>query len=170
MNPGTEGGGMSTKVGSHCLFMVGAHVAHDCQVGDHVILANNATLAGHVIVGDGCVIGGLAAIHQFVRIGAYAMIGGMSGVEKDVIPFGSVIGERAELDGLNLVGMKRRNLERDNIHALRNAYKALFAADSGTLEERIATAKSQFDTPEVREVIAFLESDSKRSFSTPKAS
>ncbi|MAR56131.1 MAG: acyl-[acyl-carrier-protein]--UDP-N-acetylglucosamine O-acyltransferase [Rickettsiales bacterium] len=170
MNPGTEGGGMATRVGSHCLFMMSSHVAHDCQVGNHVILANNATLAGHVTVGDGCVIGGLAAIHQFVRIGAYAMIGGMSGVEKDVIPFGSVMGERADLNGLNLVGMKRRQLARENIHALRNAYKTLFGDSAFTLEERIATTKAQFDTDEVREVIAFLEADSHRSFSTPKAS
>lgn len=88
MNPGTEGGGMLTKVGSHNLFMMSAHVAHDCMVGDHVILANNATLGGHVQVGDYAIIGGLSAVHQFVRIGMGAIIGGMSGVEHDVIPFG----------------------------------------------------------------------------------
>ena len=86
MSPGTEGGGMVTRVANNCLFMVGAHVAHDCQIGHHVIMANNATLAGHVDVGDYAILGGLAAVHQFVRIGRHAMIGGMSGVEHDIIP------------------------------------------------------------------------------------
>ena len=169
MNPGTEGGGLITKVGDHCLFMVASHVAHDCQVGNQVILANNATLAGHVSVGDGAVIGGLAAIHQFVRIGRGAMIGGMSGVEKDVIPFGSVMGERADLSGLNLVGLKRRNIDRDIIHALRNAYKTLFEKDEGIFEERIRAVRAISDAEEVNELLDFLESDSSRSFCTPKA-
>lgn len=168
MNPGTEGGGALTKVGDNCLFMMATHVAHDCMVGNHVILANNATLAGHVHVGDGAVIGGLAAVHQFVRIGAYAMIGGLSGVEKDVIPFGSVIGERAELSGLNIIGMKRRGLERESIHALRNAFKTLFESDEGTLSERVASFAPTNNDAEVAKVIEFLTSDSDRSFSTPK--
>ena len=121
MNPGTEGGGLVTRVGNNCLFMVGAHVAHDCQVGNNVIMANNATLAGHVMVGDNAIIGGLSAVHQFVRIGRHAMVGGMSGVEQDVIPFGSVMGDRAHLQGLNLVGLKRHGFEREDIHTLRNA-------------------------------------------------
>ena len=102
MNPGTRGGGMVTRVGNDCLFMVGVHVAHDCRIGDNVIMAKEATLAGHVVVEDHAIIGGLAAVHQFVRIGQHAMVGGMSGVEQDVIPFGSVMGERASLTGLNL--------------------------------------------------------------------
>ena len=114
MNPGTEGGGMVTKVGDRCLFMVGAHVAHDCHVGNNVILANNATCAGHVEVGDFAILGGLSAIHQFVRIGKHAMIGGMSGVENDVIPYGSAMGNRAHLSGLNVVGLKRRNFSRSS--------------------------------------------------------
>ena len=97
MNPGTADGGMITRVGDDCLFMVGAHVAHDCRMGDHVIMANNATLAGHVVVGDYAILGGLSAVHQFVRIGRHAIIGGMSGVENDVIPYGSVMGDRARL-------------------------------------------------------------------------
>ena len=104
MNPGTQGGGMVTRIGDRCLFMVGAHVAHDCQLGNGVIMANNATLAGHVTVGDNAIIGGLSAVHQFVRIGRNAMIGGMSGVEHDVIPFGLVLGDRARLSGLNIIG------------------------------------------------------------------
>ncbi|MCH8000139.1 MAG: acyl-ACP--UDP-N-acetylglucosamine O-acyltransferase, partial [Proteobacteria bacterium] len=95
MNPGTEGGGMVTRVGNHCLFMMGAHVAHDCTIGDRVIMANNATLGGHVTIEEGAIIGGLSAIHQFVRIGRHAMVGGMSGVEHDVIPYGMAVGERA---------------------------------------------------------------------------
>lgn len=168
MNPGTEGGGSVTRVGDHCLFMVGSHVAHDCQVGDHVILANNATLAGHVSVGDYVVIGGLAAIHQFVRVGAHAMIGGMSGVEKDVIPFGSVMGERANLAGLNLIGLKRRNIPRDSIHALRNAYKSLFD-DEGTLSERVDQVAEEYAlSDEVSALLEFIRSDSSRSFCSPK--
>lgn len=168
MNPGTEGGGLVTRVGNHCLFMIGSHVAHDCMVGDHVILANNATLAGHVEVGDGAIIGGLSAIHQFVRIGRYAMIGGMSGVDKDVIPFGSVMGERADLSGLNLIGLKRRNIDRDVIHELRGLYKSLFEQESGVLEERIAQAQSDIQSAEAKELISFLTEDSSRSFCMPR--
>ncbi len=168
MNPGTEGGGLLTQVGDNCLFMVGAHVAHDCVVDNHVILANNATLAGHVSVGDGAIIGGLAAIHQFVRVGRGAMIGGMSGVEKDVIPFGSVTGERANLSGLNLIGLKRRNLDREVIHALRAAYKELFENNEGVLDERVSSLRDKYDFAEINELLSFLSDDSSRSFCTPK--
>ena len=167
MNPGTVGDNMLTRVGDDCLFMMASHVAHDCMVGNRVILANNATLAGHVKVGDGAVIGGLAAIHQFARIGRGAMIGGMSAVEKDVIPFGSVTGERAYLAGLNLVGLKRSGMAREHIHALRNAYKALFESEAGVLEERAAALREDASA-EVQELIAFLSDHSSRSFCTPK--
>ncbi len=171
MNPGTEGGGLLTSVGNNCLFMVGAHVAHDCKVGNDVILANNATLAGHVEVGDHAIIGGLAAIHQFVRIGRHAIIGGMSGVEHDVIPYGSVMGERANLAGLNLVGLKRRGFDRDTIHSLRNAYKLLFEENSGTLAERAVRMQADFGgIKEVMEIIAFMNDKGSRSLCTPKAS
>jgi UDP-N-acetylglucosamine acyltransferase len=167
MNPGTEGGGMITKVGDDCLFMASSHVAHDCHVGNRVILANNATLAGHVSVGDNAIIGGLSAVHQFVRIGANAFIGGMSGVEKDVIPFGTVKGERASLDGLNLIGLKRSNIERERIHALRHAFKELFFNTKGTLNERAEALKASYDEPEVRMLLEFVLSDSSRAFCTP---
>lgn len=171
MNPGTEGGGMVTCVGNYCLFMVSAHVAHDCQVGNQVILANNATLAGHVVVGDYVVIGGLAAIHQFVRIGEGAMIGGLSGVEHDVIPYGSVMGERAGLAGLNLIGLKRRGIERDDIHALRNAYKELFETEGGTLAERgTIAAKKYADSKVVGEVLDFMLAKSHRQLCVPSKS
>lgn len=169
MNPGTEGGGMITQVGNHCLFMTASHVAHDCKLGNHVILANNATLAGHVEVGDHVVIGGLSAVHQFVRIGAHAMIGGMSGVEHDVIPFGSVMGERANLAGLNLVGLKRRGFDRDTIHALRNAYKLMFEEEAGTLAERISEVeKSHGNIQQVIEMIHFINEKGARSLCVPK--
>ncbi len=170
MNPGTEGGAMATIVGSHCLFMVSSHVAHDCIVGDGVILANNATLAGHVEVGDHAIIGGLAAIHQFVRIGRHAIIGGMSGVENDVIPFGSVMGERAGLAGLNLVGLKRRGFDRDAIHALRGAFKLVFEEEEGTLAERAEKARGLYgNISEVMEVLTFMSDKGARSLCVPKA-
>lgn len=167
MNPGTQGGGLITKVGSHCLFMTASHVAHDCIVGDRVILANNATLAGHVEVGNNAIIGGLSAVHQFVRIGTGAFIGGMSGVEKDVIPFGTVKGERANLDGLNLVGLKRSQMPRETIHAIRHVFKDLFFNTQGTLSERATTLKTQYPAAEVQMLIDFILDDSSRSFCTP---
>jgi UDP-N-acetylglucosamine acyltransferase len=167
MNPGTKGGGMVTTVGDDCLFMVGSHVAHDCRIGSNVILANNATLAGHVTVGDFAILGGLSAVHQFVRIGKHAMIGGCSGVENDIIPFGAVIGNRAHLSGLNIVGLKRRGFSRDDIHTLRNAYRLLFAPE-GTLQERLSDVEEQFkDNPVVADIIAFIRADSSRSLCTP---
>src|SRR6185437_8674991 len=144
MNPGTEGGGMLTKIGDNCLCMVGVHVAHDCMIGNEVIMANNATLAGHVKVGDFAVFGGLSAAHQFVRIGPYAMVGGVTGVERDVIPYGSVMGDRARLSGLNIVGMQRRGFSREEIQGLRNAYQALFENEKGTFAERVVEVSTRF--------------------------
>src|SRR3546814_7646045 len=114
--------------------MAGAHVAHDCLLGNNVIMANNATLAGHIEVGDFAFVGGLAAVHQFCKIGPHAMIGGMSGVEQDVIPYGMVMGNRARLTGLNLVGLKRRGFEREDISKLRVAYDQLFRSEEHTSE------------------------------------
>ena len=168
IQPGTEGGGMLTRVGDNCLFMASAHVAHDCIVGDNVIMANNATLAGHVVVGEYAFLGGLSAVHQFVRIGKHAMVGGMSGVEADIIPFGMVIGNRAYLSGLNIVGLKRRGFSRDEIHALRNAYRLLFGPE-GTLQERVADVAEQFhDNGAVMEIVEFIRDESSRSLCTPR--
>jgi UDP-N-acetylglucosamine acyltransferase len=168
MNPGTEGGGGITRVGSDCLFMVNAHVAHDCQVGNRVIMANNATLAGHVWVGDYAILGGLSAVHQFVRIGAHAMIGGMSGVESDVIPYGLVKGERASLHGLNLVGMERRGYSREDVTMAREAYRTLFRT-IGTLAERIeSTAADYAENPVVSEMVTFLRDKSKHGVCQPR--
>lgn len=168
MNPGTEGGGMVTRVGDNGLFMVGAHVAHDCQVGDGVIFANNATLAGHVQVGEYAVLGGLSAVHQFVRIGRHVMVGGMTGVENDVIPYATVTGNRAHLSGLNLVGLKRRGYSREDIHALRNAYRLLFAPE-GTMAERLEEVAEQFkQIAPAMEIVDFIRADSSRAMCQPK--
>jgi UDP-N-acetylglucosamine acyltransferase len=168
INPGTEGGGMVTRVGNHCLLMVGAHVAHDCQIGDHVILVNNATLGGHVIVEDYAILGGLSAVHQFVRIGRHAMIGGMSGVERDVIPYGRVIGDRARLNGLNIIGMQRRGFSREDIQGLRSAYQFLFS-DDGTFNDRVNEAAERFcGIGPVDDIIAFIRADSSRAICQPK--
>lgn len=167
MNPGTEGGGMLTRVGNDCLFMTGAHVAHDCLIDDHVIMANNATLGGHVVVGEHAIIGGLSAVHQFTRIGRHAMIGGMTGVEQDVIPYGSALGDRARLSGLNIIGLKRRGFSRDDIHALRTAYRLLFA-EEGTKTERLADVGEIYsDNVTVMEIVSFMSSDSPRGICQP---
>lgn len=168
MNPGTSEGGMITRVGDDCLFMVGAHVAHDCIMGDHVIMANNATLAGHVIVGDYAILGGLSAVHQFARIGRHAIVGGMSGVENDVIPYGSVMGDRARLSGLNVIGLKRRNFAKDEIHNLRTAYRMLFA-EEGTLKERIDDVAKMFKgNDDIQEIVDFMRVDSSRGLTQPR--
>jgi UDP-N-acetylglucosamine acyltransferase len=168
MNPGTSGGGMITRVGNNCLFMVGAHLAHDCQVGDHVILVNNVILGGHVEVQDHAIIGGMSAVHQFVRIGRHAMIGGKSAIESDVIPYGSVLGNRAYLSGLNIIGLKRRGFSRDEIHGLRAAYRLLFAQE-GTMQERLVDVAAMFaEHEQVMEIVSFIQADSSRALCQPK--
>jgi UDP-N-acetylglucosamine acyltransferase len=132
-------------------------------------MANNATIGGHVTIGDFAILGGLSAVHQFVRIGAHAMIGGMSGVENDVIPYGSVTGERAHLSGLNIIGLKRRGFRREDVHALRTAYR-LFFGEAGTMAERTADVAEQFpDNKAVMDVVEFIRSDSSRAVCQPKS-
>ena len=168
MNPGTSGGGMVTAIGDRCLFMIGAHVAHDCRIEDDVILVNNSALGGHVTIGEFAMVGGLAGVHQFVRIGKHAMIGGASGVENDVIPYGSVTGNRAVLCGLNVVGLKRRGFARQGVHDLRAAYRLLFA-EEGTLQERLLDVAELFSgNPLVMDIVEFIRSDSSRSICLPK--
>ncbi len=168
MNPGTEGGGMITRVGNGGLYMVGAHVAHDCHVGDHVIMANNATLGGHVVVGDYVVIGGLAAVQQFVRIGEHAMIGGMSGVASDVIPYGTVKGDRAFLSGLNLIGLERRGFNKEDIHALRTAYRMLFSSE-GTMSERMDDVAKMYPGQSlISDVLGFIKNRDNRPLCKPQ--
>ena len=168
INPGTIGGGMKTVIGNECLLMVGSHVAHDCIVGNNVILANNATLGGHVEIDDYAIIGGLSGVHQFVRIGCHSMVGGMSGVDSDVIPYGSVIGNRANLSGLNIIGLKRRNFSRLIIHDLRKAYRLLFAPE-GTIQERLLDVADEFNSNEpIMDIVNFIRGDTSRAICQPK--
>lgn len=159
---GTATGRGITHIGADCFIMAVAHVAHDCTIGDHVIIANNAVMGGHVSIGDHAVIGGSAALHQFVRIGRAAMVGGVSGVEGDVVPFGSVIGNRARLAGINVIGLQRRGFTKNQIQRLRIAFRALFS-DQGIFAERLDQVRAQFGEDElVSEVIAFIDVPSKR--------
>ena len=159
---GTATGRGTTSVGADCMLMAVAHVAHDCSVGDHVIVANNAVMGGHVSIGDHAVIGGAAAIHQFVRIGRAAMIGGVSGVEADVIPFGSVIGNRAHLAGLNVIGLKRRGFDKAQIHTLHVAFRVLFR-QAGVFAQRLAETRALYATdPLVAEILAFIDAPTHR--------
>jgi UDP-N-acetylglucosamine acyltransferase len=168
INTGTEGGGMLTRVGNHCLIMAGAHIAHDCVVGNHVIFVNNATVAGHAIVGDHAILGGLSAVHQFARIGEHAFVGGMTGVEHDVIPYGSVIGNRARLGGLNLVGLRRRNIDTAEIHVLRNAYAQLFI-EEGAFQDRVdQVAETYPDSQLVKNMIDFIRAGRGRRICMPR--
>ena len=157
VNRGTARGRGETRVGANCFLMIASHIAHDCLVGDRVVLVNNATL------------GGLAAIQQYCRIGAHAFIGGLSGVNSDVIPFASAIGERAELGGLNLVGLKRRGFDRPTIHALRAAYQAIFNG-GGTRAERLERVAEKYpDVPPVMMVVDFIRKSGDRPLCTPRA-
>lgn len=169
VNPGTEGGGMLTQVGDRVLLAIGSHVAHDCKVGANAIVMNHVLLGGHVEVGEFAVIGGGSAVHQFARIGKHAMIGGASGVEGDVIPYGTVMGNRARLAGLNIVGLKRRGFSRDDIHALRGAYRTLFVSSQGSvIADRLKEVAAAYpDSEPVRDVVTFLEGSSSRAICRP---
>ena len=166
INPGTSGGGGQTTVGNDCLFMISSHVAHDCQVGNNVIIANNVPLGGHVVIEDSVVIGGNSAVQQFTRIGRLAMIGGMTGVLKDVIPFGLSIGNRNYLQGLNLVGLRRKNYENKKIMELNKAYDEIFT--SKNLHENLNKINAVFKGNElVDEVVNFIAKDKKRAICAP---
>lgn len=167
LNTGTEGGGGVTRVGDDCLIMTGAHVGHDAQIGNRVILVNNVAIAGHCVLGDDVIVGGLSGVHQWVRIGQGAIIGAVTMVTNDVLPYGLVQGPRGELDGLNLVGLKRRGVDRAEIMALRAAYQML-AQGEGTFLDRARRLSEETDSPHVREITDFVLSNSDRSFLTPK--
>lgn len=169
INPGTVQDKGITKIGDNNLLMVGVHIAHDCVVGNGNVFANNATLAGHVVIGNNIVIGGMTAFHQRVRIGDHAMIGGMSGVEHDVIPYGLVMGERANLAGLNLVGLERRGFDKADIKILMKAFKQLFHGQDGTFKERLAQVSHDFkDNEIVSAMINFVMAENSRPLCQPK--
>ena len=166
INPGTEGGGGKTKVGNNCLFMVSSHIAHDCIVGDNVILANNVPLGGHAHVDDNAIIGGNSAVQQFTRVGKFAMIGGMCGVVRDVIPYGIAHGNRSILQGLNLIGLRRKNIPNKEILSLSEAYKIIFKNEN--LTENLSHLSNDLRKKElVSEVVNFIEKDKKRPICTP---
>jgi UDP-N-acetylglucosamine acyltransferase len=167
LNTGTAGGGGVTRVGDDCLIMTGAHVGHDAQIGDRVILVNHVAIAGHCQIGDDVIVGGLSGVHQWVRIGRGAIVGAVTMVAQDVIPYGLVQAPRGELDGLNLVGLKRRGVERAEITALRAAYQML-AQGEGTFLDRARRLAEETDSVHVREVTDFILSASDRSFLTPR--
>lgn len=167
MNTGTVAGGGLTRVGDDGLFMAGSHVAHDGRVGDHVVFANNATIGGHVTIGDYVFLGGLSAVHQHSRVGRYAFVGGLAPVTKDVIPY-ALVGNDAALEGMNLVGLKRRGFARETIVDLRTAFRLLFAPE-GTFQERLEDVARVFArSPEVSEIVAFIRADAGRPLCMPR--
>ena len=163
---GTAGGGSVTKVGSNCLLMISSHIAHDCIIGNNVIIANNVPIGGHVNIGDSAVIGGNSAVQQFTRIGKMAMIGGMTGVLNDVIPYGLSIGNRNFLQGLNLIGLRRKDIPNKKILSLSEAYKEIFKTDK--LTDNLIKLNGSFkDNSLVNDVIDFINEDKKRPICTP---
>ena len=166
INPGTKGGGGITKIGNNCLIMIAAHIAHDCNIGNNVIIANNAAIAGHALINDDVVIGGNCGIQQFTRIGKMAMIGGMTGVDRDVIPYALSIGNRNYLTGINLVGLRRRNVSNKEILTLTEAYKEIFKTEH--LHDNLKKLNGEFkDNIYVKEIIDFIGNDKKRPICTP---
>jgi UDP-N-acetylglucosamine acyltransferase len=169
INRGTARGRGETRIGANCFLMVASHVAHDCLLADRVVLVNNATLGGHVEIGEHAIVSGLSAVQQHCRIGSHAFIGGLSGVNSDVIPFASAIGERAELGGLNVVGLKRRGFDRPTIHALRAAYQAIFNG-GGTRAERLERVAEKYpDVAPVMMMVDFIRKSGDRPLCTPRA-
>ena len=166
INPGTKGGGLKTVIKNNCLLMVGAHIAHDCQIDSNVILANNATLAGHVEIGENAIIGGNSAIHQFVQIGKNSMIGGMSGVEKNILPYCLYIGIRTGLKGLNLIGLKRKNIPNSNIKMISSFLYDIFDKKNSIEINLINLDKKYEKIIEIQEMIQFLKKSNKRGIAT----
>src|SRR5210317_2595286 len=166
INPGTVGGGGKTVIGNNCLLMISSHIAHDCFVGNGVILANNVPLGGHAHIGDGAIIGGNSAVQQFTRVGKFAMVGGMCGVVRDIIPYGIAHGNRSILQGLNLIGLRRKNIPNKEIMILSNAYKEIFKDEN--LTSNLNNLSNELKKNElVLEVVNFLEQEKKRPICTP---
>jgi UDP-N-acetylglucosamine acyltransferase len=165
-NPGTSGGGGATKIGDNNLLMIAAHIAHDCIIGNNVVIANNAAIAGHAEIGDDVIIGGNCGVQQFARIGTMAMIGGMTGVSRDVIPYGLSFGNRNYLSGINLIGLRRRNVPNKEILTLTEAYKEIFKTEH--LHDNLSKLNGECkDNSYVKEVVDFINKDKKRPICTP---
>lgn len=167
INLGTAGGGAVTQIGDDNLLMAGCHIAHDAQVGNRVVIVNSVAVAGHCVIEDDVIIGGLSGVHQWVRIGQGAIIGALSMVTHDVIPHGLVVGPRGELDGLNLVGLKRKGVPRADITALRAAFLAIKDGE-GTLHDRAERLKAELDSDYVRQMVDFILGESDRGLLTPR--
>jgi UDP-N-acetylglucosamine acyltransferase len=169
ISTGTEDGGEVTTVGDRCFLMANSHVGHDCHVGSDVTFANGAVLGGHVTIANHVFIGGNTAVHQFVRVGEGAMLGGVSGITRDIIPFGFAFGPKADLVGLNVIGLKRRGFTRDDIHRLRSAYRMLFM-DPGAFAERLQRASTEFaDDPLIAKIVSFIRDGGSRPLMMPAA-
>lgn len=166
MNTGTKQGGGVTQIGDDGLFMAGCHIAHDAQIGDRVIVVNSSAIAGHCVIEDDVIIGGLSGVHQWVRIGQGAIIGAVSMVTKDVVPHGLVQGPRGVLDGLNLVGLKRKGVDRSDITALRAAFQMLKDGE-GTFQDRANRLADESDSAYVQQMVQFILGDTDRNFLTP---
>ena len=167
INPGTEQGGTITKIGNNNLFMVYCHVAHDCNIKDNVVLANNVQVGGHVLIQNNAIVGGSCAIHQFSRIGQSAMIGGMTGVLSDVIPFGLSLGNRNNLVGLNLIGLRRAGISNEDIKIMQSSYEIIFKTSNFRINIENLDQK-QKDNKYVKSIIEFINSDKKRPISLPE--
>ena len=166
INPGTEKGGGLTRIGDNNLFMVYCHVAHDCNISNNIVLANNVQVGGHVIIEKNAVVGGSCAIHQFSRIGESAMIGGMTGVLSDVIPFGLSMGNRNNLMGLNLIGLRRSKVSNENIKKIQTMYEIVFK--SKNFRENINNLDLNLKNNEfIKKIVNFINSDKKRPISLP---
>ena len=166
INTGTIGGGGLTKIGDNSLLMIGVHIAHDCIIGNNVVIANSGAIAGHAEIGDDVIIGGNCGVQQFTRIGKMAMIGGMTGVSRDVIPYGVSLGNRNYLDGINIVGLRRKKVSNKDIIELSDAYKEIFKTES--LNDNLNKLNGSFkDNIYIKDVIEFINKDKKRPICTP---
>jgi UDP-N-acetylglucosamine acyltransferase len=167
INPGTIQGGGVTKIGNNNLIMIGAHIAHDCILGDEIVIANNAAIAGHAEIGDNVILGGNCGVHQFTRIGKMAMVGGMTGVSRDIIPYGLSTGNRNILNGINIIGLRRKNIPNKDIISLTEAYKQIFKSEN--LTENLKNLENEFQENKlVDEVVEFINKDKKRPICTPE--
>lgn len=168
INPGTEGDDCKTIIGNNCFFLANAHVAHDCKIGNNVIFSNAVMVAGHCHVGDNVIMGGGAGVHQFCRIGNNAFVGGLAGVENDIIPYGIALGNRAYLGGLNLVGMKRANIDKQSINKARKAFKDIFNSDIPIADAVVSVNEEMGDDPIVARILEFINASDNRSLCTPR--